>query len=131
MRNPQKLRYTRDHEWLDLQGDVGTVGITDFAQKELGDIVYVELPAKGAAVRAGKELGSVESVKAVSEIFSPVEGEVIDANTALTASPETLNRDPYGEGWIVKVRIKDPSQAAKLMDLAAYEAYVKGEGKGG
>jgi len=131
MRTPQKLRYTRDHEWLDLQGDVGTVGITDFAQKELGDIVYVELPAKGATVRAGKEMGSVESVKAVSEIFAPVEGEVIDANGVLSSAPETLNRDPYGEGWMVKVRVSDPAQAAKLMDLDAYEAYLKGEGKTG
>lgn len=128
MRDPAKLSYTREHEWLELHGDVGTIGITDFAQKELGDIVYVELPAKGAALRAGAEMGSVESVKAVSDIFSPVAGEVLEVNSALRQSPEIINRDPYGEGWMVRVRVEDPAGAAGLMDHGAYEAYVGGGG---
>ena len=126
MRDPGKLRYTRDHEWLDMEGDLGTVGITDFAQKELGDIVYVELPARGAALSAGKEVGSVESVKAVSDLFSPVTGEVVEVNASLAAAPEAINRDPYGEGWMLRVRLADPAQAAKLMDHAAYETYLGG-----
>ena len=127
MRDPATLRYTRDHEWLAVEGEVGVVGITDFAQQELGDIVYVELPARGATLISGKEMGSVESVKAVSEIFAPVSGRVEEINAGLTGAPELVNRDPYGEGWMVKVRLADPAAAGSLMDLPAYQEYLKGE----
>jgi glycine cleavage system H protein len=127
MREPARLKYTREHEWLDVDGDSGTVGITDFAQKELGDIVYVELPARGARLAAGKPMGSVESVKAVSEIYAPVGGEVVEVNGELTKTPELINRDPYGAGWMVRLRLDGPAQGAALLDLAGYEAYLQSE----
>jgi glycine cleavage system H protein len=130
MREPSRLKYTREHEWLEVEGGTGTVGITDFAQKELGDIVYVELPARGARVAAGKPMGSVESVKAVSEIYAPVGGEVIEVNGELARSPELINRDPYGDGWMVRMRIDEPAALGALLDLAAYEAYLRSENQG-
>src|SRR5215831_14567246 len=113
---PQDLRYTKDHEWVRVEGDRGTVGITDYAQKQLGDVVYVELPEVGRSLAEHETFGTVESVKAVSELFSPVAGEVVEANAALVASPETLNADPYGKAWMIKVRLSDAKAVAGLMD---------------
>jgi glycine cleavage system H protein len=110
-----------------VEGEIGVIGITDFAQQELGDIVYVELPARGATLTSGKEMGSVESVKAVSEIFAPVSGRVEEVNAGLATAPEMVNREPYGGGWMVKVRLADPAAAASLMDLSAYQEYLKAE----
>src|SRR3954470_19883545 len=105
---PENFRYTKEHEWVLADGDSGTVGITDHAQEELGDIVYVDLPKVGAKVEAGKSLGSVESVKAVSDIYSPVSGEVVEVNELLATAPEKLNTDPHGEAWLVKVKMNSP-----------------------
>lgn len=127
--HPQDLRYSKDHEWIRIEGDRGTVGITDYAQKQLGDVVFVELPAPGRALKAGESFGSVESVKAVSELFSPVSGEVLEANGALQAKPETINNDPHGAGWMIVLKLKDANEAQALMDAAKYEAHVQGEGK--
>jgi glycine cleavage system H protein len=124
MNYPENYRYTKEHEWVSVNGDVGTVGITFHAQSELGDIVYVDMPIPGAAVTAGESFGSVESVKAVSEIYSPVSGEVVEANDVLKDAPEKLNDDPHGEAWLVKIRLSDKSQVDGLMDAAAYTAYV-------
>ena len=125
MNAPEGLLYTKDHEWVRKDGDVVTVGITDFAQCELGDIVFVELPAKGTALEAGKEFGTVESVKAVSEVFAPVSGTVAEINTALQDAPETVNSDPYGEGWILKVRGVSAGDLEGLMPAAVYAEFVK------
>jgi glycine cleavage system H protein len=125
--NPENLRYTKEHEWLLVEGAIGTVGITQHAQEELGDIVYVDLPRVGTQLTAAGALGSVESVKAVSEIYSPVSGEVTEINAALADAPEKLNEDPYGAGWLVKLKLTDPVQAAGLMTAAEYEAYVGAE----
>ena len=127
--SPQDCRYTKDHEWVKLAGDRGTVGITDYAQKQLGDVVFVELPEKGARVEAGKRFGTVESVKAVSELYSPVTGEVVESHADLTQKPEILNTDPYGEGWMIVVKLADPAAASSLMDAAQYDAFVAGEKK--
>jgi len=124
MTYPTTYRYTKDHEWIDVKGDMGTVGLTDHAQCQLGDIVFVELPAVGATLEAGKPLGVVESVKAVNEIYAPVSGEVLEANGELKDSPEKINADPHGAGWLVKVRFKNASEIDALMDAPAYEAYV-------
>jgi glycine cleavage system H protein len=124
---PEKLRYTKDHEWLRVEGDLGVVGITDHAQSELGDIVFVELPKVGTKLEQSASFGSVESVKAVSDIYSPVAGEVIEVNTALADAPEKVNEEPYGQGWIVKLRLSDPSQAEKLMSANEYDDYVGAE----
>ena len=118
---PTDRRYTKDHEWVAVAGDTATVGITDFAQRELGDIVYVELPEKGKQVRPGDVLGTIESVKAVSEIFAPVSGTVVDSNQDLDDRPETVNRDALGAGWYCKLVLSDPSEVGALMDAAAYE----------
>jgi glycine cleavage system H protein len=125
--NPENLRYTKEHEWLLVEGAIGTVGITQHAQEELGDIVYVDLPRVGTQLTAAGALGSVESVKAVSEIYSPASGEVTEINAALADAPEKLNEDPYGAGWLVKLKLADPAQAAGLMTAAEYEAYVGAE----
>lgn len=117
---PDGLRYTKEHEWLKIEGDVSTVGITDHAQEELTDIVYVELPKIGAKVKKGDRLGAVESVKTVSDIYSPVAGEVVEANQALNDAPGILNHSPYEKGWFAKVRMSDPSEARQLLDAAAY-----------
>ena len=126
---PKDYRYTKEHEWIKADGGVGTIGITDYAQHELGDVVFVELPKVGAQLKAGQSLGSVESVKAVSEIFSPVSGEVTETNPALADSPEKLNSDPHGSAWLIKVRLADPKEVASLMDAAAYEAYIAEKAK--
>jgi len=127
MKYPDNLRYTKEHEWVLVEGDIGVVGITDHAQHELGDIVYVDLPKVGASVELGKSLGSVESVKAVSDIYSPVSGEVVAVNDVLSQSPEKLNQDPHGEAWLVKVRISVPDQLKSLLSAADYQAYVGAE----
>jgi glycine cleavage system H protein len=124
MNYPENYRYTKEHEWVSVNGDVGTVGITFHAQSELGDIVYVDMPTPGAAVTAGESFGSVESVKAVSEIYSPITGEVVEANDTLKDAPEKLNDDPHGEAWLVKIRLSDKSQIEALMDASAYQAYI-------
>ena len=124
MNYPENFRYTKEHEWGSVNGDLGTVGITFHAQSELGDIVYVDMPTAGAAVTAGESFGSVESVKAVSEIYSPVTGEVVEANETLKDAPEKLNADPHGEAWLVKIRLSDKSQIDALMDASKYQAYI-------
>ena len=126
---PDDLRYTKDHEWVRLEGDRGTVGITHYAQKQLGDVVYLELPEVGRVLKVQDTFGTVESVKAVSEMFSPVAGEVAAVNAALVQSPETINTDPYGEGWMVAIRLADPAAVKALMDAAAYKAFVESESK--
>jgi glycine cleavage system H protein len=126
---PADRRYTKQHEWVRLEGDRGTIGITDYAQKQLGDVVYLELPEVGRQLQAHASFGTVESVKAVSELFSPVTGEVVEVNSALVAKPETINSDPHGQGWMIAVRISDPKAAGELMDAAAYQAYVGSEAK--
>jgi len=126
---PQDRRYTKDHEWVLVQGDQGTVGITDYAQKQLGDVVYLELPEVGRSLKAHEGFGTVESVKAVSELFAPISGEVLEVNTGLVAKPEKLNGDPHGEAWMIRVKVADPSQLASLLDAAAYQAYVDSEAK--
>lgn len=124
---PENFRYTKEHEWVRVDGDTGTVGITDHAQSELGDIVYVDLPKAGAHVEQGKSLGSVESVKAVSDIYSPVTGEVVEVNAALADAPEKLNQDPHGDGWLVKIRLANPDEVGALMSAADYEKYAGAE----
>jgi glycine cleavage system H protein len=127
MSYPESLRYTKEHEWVLAEGDVGTIGITDHAQKELGDIVYVDLPKVGARIEQGKSLGSVESVKAVSDIYSPVSGEILEVNESLAQAPERLNQDPHGAAWLVKIRMSAPDEVKKLMFAADYQAYVGAE----
>ena len=129
MAYPANFRYTKEHEWVDVKDGVATVGITDYAQSELGDVVFVELPAVGKQLEAGKSLGSVESVKAVSEIYAPVSGEVTEANADLQNKPETINTDPHGAAWLVKIKLSNPAELDKLMDGAAYEAYIAAKGK--
>ena len=124
---PQDLKYTKEHEWVRVEGDIGAVGITDHAQEELGDIVYVELPKLGARVEKGKTLGSVESVKAVSEIYAPVSGEVIEVNEELANTPEQINKDPHGAAWLVKIRLSAPAELDDLLPAAEYEAYIAAE----
>jgi len=121
---PSDYRYTKEHEWIKVSGSTGTIGITDYAQHELGDVVFVELPAVGAKITAGQVFGTVESVKAVSEIFAPVSGEVTEANTALSDTPETLNTDPHGAAWLIKIKLSNPAEASRLMDAAAYQAFI-------
>jgi glycine cleavage system H protein len=124
---PEDLHYSKDHEWIRVEGDTGTVGITDHAQDSLGDVVFVELPRVGERFEAGKPFGSVESVKAVSELFSPVSGEVTEANEQLTDESEVVNTDPYGAGWMIKLRLADASEVDRLMTAAEYEDYTKAE----
>ena len=124
---PEDLHYSKDHEWIRVEGDVGTIGITDHAQNSLGDVVYVELPKSGESFSAHEPFGSVESVKAVSEIFSPVGGEVVEVNEALQDEPERVNSDPYGEGWMIRVRMSNPGEVDKLMSAAEYEDFTKAE----
>jgi glycine cleavage system H protein len=121
---PAELKYTQSHEWVKVEGDTGTVGLSDFAQHELGDIVYVEAPAEGTPLTAGVTMGSVESVKAVSDVYAPVSGTVKESNPALQDHPELINSDPYGEGWMVKVTLSDASELGKLMDAGAYAKYI-------
>ena len=121
---PENFRYTKEHEWLNVEADTGTVGLTDHAQKELGDIVYVDLPKVGTTLEKGKTLGSVESVKAVSDIYSPVSGEVVAVNDLLAGKPEKLNEDPHGAAWLVKIKLSVPAEAADLMSAADYKKYA-------
>jgi len=124
---PENFRYTKEHEWVLAEGDTGTVGITDHAQQELGDIVYVDLPKVGSQVEAGKSLGSVESVKAVSDIYSPVSGEVVEINQTLADAPETLNTDPHGAAWLVKIKLSGAAEIQNLMSAADYLSYIGAE----
>ncbi|HVG29735.1 MAG TPA: glycine cleavage system protein GcvH [Pyrinomonadaceae bacterium] len=124
---PEDLHYSKDHEWIRVEGDVGTVGITDHAQHSLGDVVYVELPKVGDKFMAHESFGNVESVKAVSELFCPVSGEITEVNDALQDEPEKVNADPYGAAWMIKIRIEDKGAVDKLMSAAEYEDYVKAE----
>ena len=124
---PDNLRYTKEHEWVRVENGIAIMGITDHAQQELGDIVYVDLPKPGASVERGKALGTVESVKAVSEIFSPATGEVTEINALLADAPEKLNDDPHGEAWLVKIRLGSPEGLGELMSAAEYEAYIGAE----
>jgi len=127
---PENFRYTKEHEWVQIAGDVGIVGITDHAQKELGDIVYVDLPKAGTRVEKGKPMGSVESVKAVSDIFAPVSGEVIEVNDVLTNKPETLNEDPHGAGWLVKIKLSVNGEIQQLLSAEDYQKYIGAEESG-
>lgn len=121
---PEDYKYTKEHEWVSVDGDTGTVGITHHAQNELGDIVYVDLPKVGAVLVQGQSFGSVESVKAVSDIYAPVSGEVVDANALLTSNPEKLNEDPHGEAWLVKIKLSSPDEIKNLMSAADYQSYL-------
>ena len=129
MAYPANYRYTKEHEWVDAKGDTATIGITDYAQHELGDVVFVEVPRVGAKVEAGKTFGTVESVKAVSDIYAPASGEVTAANDVLQNTPEKINTDPHGDGWLVKIKLANPSELSGLMDAAAYEAYIATQSK--
>ena len=127
MDTPEELQYTKEHEWLKIEANTATIGITDFAQQELGDVVYVELPDEGATMDRGESFGSVESVKAVSEIYMPLSGTVTEVNEALADSPEEVNHSPYGEGWMIRIKIADPSQIDGLMTPEEYVTYVEEE----
>jgi glycine cleavage system H protein len=129
MTYPQSYRYTKQHEWIDVKNNVGTIGITDYAQHELGDVVFVELPKPGAKVQAGKSFGNVESVKAVSEVYAPVSGEVVEANAELEATPEKLNSDPHTSAWLIRLKLTDPSELNQLMDAKAYESFISDKNK--
>jgi len=118
---PPDLRYTKDHEWVKLEGDVATIGVTDFAASQLGDVVFVDLPAVGRTVEQSATFGVVESVKAVSDLYAPVSGEVTEVNGDLASKPELVNSDAYGEGWMIRVRVADPAQVGELLDAAAYQ----------
>jgi glycine cleavage system H protein len=120
---PQELKYTKDHEWTKIEGAVATVGVTDHAQRELGDIVFVELPKVGAEVHSGKSFGTIEAVKTVAELYAPVSGTVTEVNAALSADAGVINQDPYGKGWIIKVKV-DKASHEGLMDAAAYQALI-------
>ena len=129
MSSPPDLKYTKEHEWVRVEDGVGTVGITDYAQDQLGDIVYVDLPAVGAQVTQLEKFGEIESVKAVSELFSPVSGEVMEANAALADKPQLVNESPYGEGWMIRVRLSNPSEMEELLSAQEYDEYLaQGEG---
>jgi glycine cleavage system H protein len=127
---PPDLHYTKQHEWVRVAEGTGVIGITDYAQEQLGDVVYVDLPRVGTVLEGGKVMGSVESVKAVSDIYAPVSGEVIEINDALATAPETLNASPHGDGWMVKIRLSAPDQIGGLLSAADYEKYVAEEQTG-
>ena len=124
MNVPTDLKYTKTHEWVKVEGDLATMGITDYAQSELGDIVFVDAPTPGQAVSEGQSIGSVESVKTVSDIYSPLQGVVAETNPALGSQTELVNSDPYGKGWMVKIRLNDPNQISKLMDATEYQKII-------
>ncbi len=121
----QDLRYTKEHEWVRVEGDLAIVGITDYAARQLGDIVFVELPETGRSLAQSDAVGVIESVKAVSDLFAPISGEVVEANAELTTSPELVNSDPFGKGWMLRIRIADASQLGALLDQAAYEELTR------
>ncbi len=122
---PEDLHYSRDHEWIRVEGDVGTIGITDYAQQKLVDIVYVELPRVGETFEANQSFGTVESVKATSDVFTPVSGEVVEVNESLQDEPEKVNSDPYGDAWMIRLRVTNTAEVDKLMTAAEYEDYTK------
>ena len=124
MKFPENLKYTKEHEWVKLEGDIATVGITDFAQRELGDIVYVEVETKGDTLAKDEIFGTVEAVKTVSDLFMPVSGEIVEVNEALEDSPELVNEDPYDKGWMIKIRVTETSEMDSLLDATAYEEIV-------
>ena len=124
MNFPSSLRYTKDHEWIKMDGNVATIGITDYAQRELGDIVYVEVETVGKSLKAGDIFGTVEAVKTVSDLFLPVDGTITELNASLANSPESVNSDPYGEGWMIKMTVNNPADVEALMDAASYDAQV-------
>jgi len=124
MAYPANYRYTDQHEWVNAKGDVASIGITDYAQHELGDVVFVELPKPGTQITVGKSFGTVESVKAVSEVYAPVSGEVVAINQDLQNTPEKINSDPHGDAWLIKVRLSNPAEIKSLMDASAYEAFI-------
>ncbi|HWI51696.1 MAG TPA: glycine cleavage system protein GcvH [Symbiobacteriaceae bacterium] len=122
---PAGLRYTKEHEWIKVEGNIGTVGITDFAQHHLGDVVFVEVPAVGRVLKAHEQFGVVESVKTVSDLYIPVSGKVVEVNTELESAPETVNASPYDNGWIMKIELSNPAEVDALLDAAAYDAHTK------
>ncbi len=124
MNIPADLKYTVEHEWVKIEGNIATVGITDYAQDELGDIVFVELPAEGDEVTQNEPFGTIEAVKAVSDLFSPLSGKVVEVNTALDDDPMAINRDPYGEGWMIKIEMTDPSEVEQLLDSTGYKSRI-------
>ncbi len=124
MHIPAELKYTKDHEWARIEGEVATVGITDYAQSELGDIVYVELPEVGKKTKQADSFGTIEAVKAVSDLFAPLSGEIIEINHTLSDQPEVINKDPYGEGWLVKIKVSNKSEISKLLDKSKYEELI-------
>lgn len=127
MPDPSRCRFTKEHEWVYVEGDVGTIGITDYAQDQLGDVVYLDLPAPGAIVKQFEKLGEVESVKTVSDLYAPVSGEVVEVNPEIAEHPELVNSDPFGAGWLVKVKLADPSEVDALMSHEAYAAFTAAE----
>ena len=127
MNIPTELRYTKDHEWVRAEGDIGTVGITDYAQDQLGDIVYLDLPAAGAALTQAGNMGEIESVKAVSDLYAPVGGEVLEVNQAAVDEPESVNKEPYGNGWLLKIRLSDASELDALLTSEAYDELITRE----
>ena len=127
--NPEELHYTQSHEWVRIDGDVGTIGITDYAQKELGEIVYLELPEVGHVFNADEEFGTVESVKAVSELYTPLSGEIVEINKAAVAEPGIVNDDPFGDGWLIKMKLSTDEEVGKLMSAEDYANYVQQEEK--
>ena len=127
MASPEDNRYAKSHEYVHVEGGIGTIGITDYAQKELGDVVFVELPQVGTELEAADELGSIESVKAVSELFSPVSGQVVEVNEALAENPALVNTDPWGDGWMVRIRLSDPTEVDELMTAEEYDEYLEKE----
>ncbi len=121
---PHDLKYTKDHEWIRVEGNIGTIGITEHAQSELGDIVYVDIPNPTATLKKGDSFGTIEAVKTVAEMYSPVSGKLVEVNNELNNAPETVNNDPYGAGWIAKIELSDPSELNELMDADAYQKYL-------
>jgi glycine cleavage system H protein len=124
MKIPENLRYTKEHEWISLQGDTATIGITDFAQGELGDIVFIDIPAKGKSLNANEVFGTVEAVKTVSDLFLPVKGTITETNPLLEGNPELVNSDPYGEGWMIRMKVDNPAEVDALLDASGYSALV-------
>lgn len=121
---PENLKYTKDHEWVKIEGDTGTIGITDYAQGELGDVVFVELPAIGKTLKQNDSFGTIEAVKAVSDLYAPISGSVVEINKELEKTPETVNKDPYNAGWMVKIKLSNSAETAGLLDAAAYKALI-------
>lgn len=124
MNVPDNLKYTKEHEWVLIEGDVATIGVTDFAQGELGDVVFIEIETEGETLAEGETFGTIEAVKTVSDLFMPLSGEVIEVNAALEESPDLVNSDPFGDGWMIKVKISDPSEAERLMSAEDYKALI-------